>query len=326
MGKDAEPEKSLSELSRDALEQYASELGLDVPKRCPKADLLRVIRQRRELLLELDREALLDIVVWARIPVRKSASKESLAKLIATIETTRYEGLSHRGLEALARLRGLNVSGNEQDETLRKRLRRSAGVLGGLRAKRRELVQWAIDKAISDGDEEPEEYQFLPEDEEAAGIPTRSLGQPQGVVGSIAGRLRNVADDYIAEKLDEIERRIDEKLDEIDARLNEWRDREVANRLRIIKITLVASVVVALLSLGYKYISTRVATESPATQPAAGVLRDSRLCEGRRVTKRPVADRGVRSDLNSSLRRLVGPVWTIRSLEPCPYASDPFRA
>lgn len=317
MGKESNPsEQTLADLSSDALAQYAAELGLDVPKRCPKADLLRMIRQRRELLIELDRQALLDIVVWARIPVRKSASKESLAKLIATIETTRYEGLSHRGLIALAKLRGLPVSGDERDEIIRKRLRRSAGILGGLRAKRRELLNWAVEKVIPDEQDEPGEYQFLPEDTEEGNVPARSLGQPQGVVGSIAGRLRNVADDYIAEKLDEIERRIDEKLDEIDARLNEWRDREVANRLRIIKITLVASVVVALLSLGYKYVSTRVTPDSPATQPATGVMRQGSPVGGDRAAKRPVVGRGVRNDAGSAWRPLTRPPSVLSSLEP----------
>ena len=58
--------------------------------------------------------------------------------------------------------------------------------------------------------------------------------------------------------MQEIEDRIDYKLDEIDRRLAEWRNRELANRLRIIKITLVVSVVIALLSLLYTYLRARL--------------------------------------------------------------------
>ncbi len=54
--------------------------------------------------------------------------------------------------------------------------------------------------------------------------------------------------------MEEIETRIDYKLDEIDERLAEWRNRELANRLRMIKITLIFSVVIALLSFLYTYV------------------------------------------------------------------------
>jgi hypothetical protein len=43
-------------------------------------------------------------------------------------------------------------------------------------------------------------------------------------------------------------------LDEIDRRLAEWRDKEIANRIRILKITLWASVIVGVLSLIYSYV------------------------------------------------------------------------
>ena len=78
--------------------------------------------------------------------------------------------------------------------------------------------------------------------------------EERGLVGGLAGKLRGAADDYVAVKLDEIEQRIDRKLDQIDRRLAEWRDREIANRLRIIKITLAASVIVALISVLYAWL------------------------------------------------------------------------
>ncbi len=80
---------------------------------------------------------------------------------------------------------------------------------------------------------------------------------------SAAERLRGAADSYIAAKLDEIEARVDAKLDEIEQRidhkmlelhrqLRQARDRELRHRLRLLKITLVFTVLVAALSLGYK--------------------------------------------------------------------------
>jgi len=72
--------------------------------------------------------------------------------------------------------------------------------------------------------------------------------------GGIAGRLKKSADSYVNQKLDEIEARIDRKLDEIDRRQGDWRDKEIANRIRILKITLWASVIVGVVSLIYSYI------------------------------------------------------------------------
>jgi len=81
-----------------------------------------------------------------------------------------------------------------------------------------------------------------------------------------AERLRGAADSYIAAKLDEIEARVDAKLDQLEARLDakvvelhrqlrEMRDRELRHRLRLLKITLIFTVLVALLSLVYKWLS-----------------------------------------------------------------------
>ncbi|MDB5325304.1 MAG: hypothetical protein JWM57_873, partial [Phycisphaerales bacterium] len=75
-----------------------------------------------------------------------------------------------------------------------------------------------------------------------------------GFFGGIANRVKRQADSYVNQKLDEIEARIDRKLDEIDRRLAEWRDKEIANRIRILKITLWVSVVVAVISLIYSYV------------------------------------------------------------------------
>jgi hypothetical protein len=57
----------------------------------------------------------------------------------------------------------------------------------------------------------------MPEDKNAVSL--REQIADEGVVGGIARRIRGAADDYVHEKLDEIEQRIDRKLDEIDRRM-----------------------------------------------------------------------------------------------------------
>jgi hypothetical protein len=107
------------------------------------------------------------------------------------------------------------------------------------------------------------EYQFLPP---AGGEPSGGVAQPtatlkqeieeSGLFAGITSRLKKNADQYLNQKLDEIEARIDRKLDDIDRRLAEWRDKEIANRIRILKITLWASVIVGIVSLIYEYVMT----------------------------------------------------------------------
>ena len=271
--KTTQPAPSLSELPDDELLKYAGDLGLDLEDGVPRGELLRVIRRRQELLLELDREAMLDLVVWARRPVRRSASKEVLARQIALVPVGRLEGLSDRGLEVLARLRGLQPADGEPRSRLEQRVKHTEGWRARIRRTRRALMGSLIARAVEpDG---ADEYRFLPEEE---GPSLRQQIESEGVVGGIARKLRGVADDYVREKLDEIELRIDGKLDEIDQRLGEWRDREVSNRLRILKLTLVFSILVALISLGYDCLSSRVvpAAESPVNGSAreTSVVRD----------------------------------------------------
>lgn len=304
MAKDRQnAEKRLADLPMDELRGYAAELGLDAAARTLHADLLRFVRQRRELLLELDREALLDVVVWARRPVRKSVGKEHLAKLIAGVDQMRFDGLSHRGLVALARLRGVEATDDDADDVIISRMRKREGFWTGVKRKRRRLVGWAMERIIEGDVGDQTEYQFLPEDPSIREPRLRDEVESRGVVAGIAGRLRNAADDYVAEKLDEIEIRIDQKLDEIDARLAEWRDREVANRLRIIKITLAASLVVALLSLGYKYAHSRMSGGAPTSQPAqaqTSVVEPDPGAAGRATHRcRPVSRRISRSRLRT---------------------------
>ncbi len=245
---------SLSQLPLDELKAYAKKLGVEYSRDAPQGELLRLIRARREVLLELDRQALIDICVWARRPVQQSAGKEELAEEIATIHKMRFEGLSDQGVYALCRLNQLTVAPADQRRNMIKALKKAESFGKYLKRKRRRLVGSLIDKLISTPSATAEgnkaEYRFLPEDDR----PLKQRIEEEGVVSGLTRKIKGVADDYVRQKLDEIEKRIDRKLDEIDVRLSEWRDREIRNRLRIIKITLIASIIVVLLSLGYDYL------------------------------------------------------------------------
>src|SRR5262249_37570187 len=161
---------------------------------------------------------LLDIVVWARRPVRVSASKEQLAKEIASIRRMRIDGLSHRGALALARLRGVSVREEQSIEEIEKAMRAHESLWDKLHRRRRRVIGYIISRVV-DGSSKKGEYKFLPEDKAIAPPSLKEQISEEGVVGGIARRLRGVADDYVREKLDEIEQRIDQKLDEIDQRL-----------------------------------------------------------------------------------------------------------
>jgi len=269
--------RTLSDMPDDELRHYGRELGLDIARSVPRGELIRRLRERQELLLQLDRDALLDVVVWARRPVRESASKEVLAREIASIERGGYEKLSLRGLRALAALRGVPSGDADTVEALAGRIRKAEGVRQRFSRWRRKMVGTALSNLIEGEAKSDGPYQFLPEDEASRKVSLKHEIQDRGIMGGLASRLRGAADDYLREKMDEIERRIDSKLDEIDQRLGEWRDQEVANRLRIIKITLAASVLFAILSLGYHLVTrpsggptTRPAT---ATQPSGSSAR-----------------------------------------------------
>ena len=244
---------SLSELPPDELIRYGRSLGLSLPEDTAHGESLRLVRARQELLLELDRDAMLDVVIWLRVPVRRSVSKEKLAESISNHNVVRFTGLSDRGLETLARLSGVEPLGGEMRPALERRLRKAGGLGARVRRAQRRVVGSIVSKLVlPSAPSKQNAYQFLP-DQEATPSLKEEIEQT-GLVGGVARKLRGVADDYVKEKLDDIERRIDRKLDEIDGRLGEWRDREMTHRLRIIKITLLASILVAILSLLYDYL------------------------------------------------------------------------
>jgi len=183
------------------------------------------------------------------------------------VKSMRFEGLPQRGLSILAKLRGARVSGDEPVPILVRKLKKQEGFFSRLNRKRRAMLGSIVSNMLGEDDRDTD-YQYLPPQPGAGSSPGVSAApsagdasikdeiEESGLFGGLANRVKKTADSYINQKLDEIEARIDRKLDEIDRRLAEWRDKEIANRIRILKITLWASVIVGAFSLIYSYIVT----------------------------------------------------------------------
>jgi hypothetical protein len=192
-----------------------------------------------------------------------------MARRIVAVRKWNYHRLSHKALLSLALLRDLPVRQDASAAEILKALRSGESLRQRLRRKRRSLVASLIGKVMG---LPAARVRPAANPAQPAAAPAPNLKEQiveRGVVRGLATTIRGVTDDYIRQKLDEIEQRIDRKLDEIDQRLKEWRDREIANRLRIIKITLVASIVVAILSFGYGWVQSHVARRAPGGTPAA---------------------------------------------------------
>ncbi len=260
------PARQLSDIPRDELHHLAEMFGLDPTHHASRQSLVAALHDRRQMIAGLDRDAMMDVIRWGRRPVTINASKEHLAQEIVRINSMRFSGLSHRGLVALARLRGVNVESADGVPTLVKKLKKQEGFFSRLSRKRRSFIGSIVSNML--GDESEADYQHLPPSSGNASSTTtpppnapRSASikheiEDAGLFGGIAGRIKRSADSYVNQKLDEIESRIDRKLDEIDRRLAEWRDKEIANRLRILKFTLWATVIVSGVSLIILYIKT----------------------------------------------------------------------
>jgi hypothetical protein len=136
------------------------------------------------------------------------------------------------------------------------------GLLSQIREAGREVAAIARGKPIDSLD--------APDEEPGAQAPADETPDKSNwrisMLHAAAERMRGAADNYIAAKLDEIEARVDTKLDHVEQRidakmielhrqLRKMRDRELRHRLRLLKITLIVTVLVALLSLGYKLLA-----------------------------------------------------------------------
>jgi hypothetical protein len=258
------PPTQLAELPRDELNNLAEGLGLDATRFRTQQILVAAIHERRQLIASLDRQAMLDVVRWGRRPVTINAGKEQIAQEIARIRTMKFAGLTHKGLVALAKLRGVDADEGDPTPLLVRNLRKKEGFFSRLNRRRRAFLGGMVASIVGENDS-THDYRFLPEpgSDEAGASPAQSSSirdeiEESGLFGGISNRLKKSADVYLNQKLDEIENRIDRKLDEIDRRLAEWRDKEIANRIKILKITLWASVIVGIVSLIYAYITEYV--------------------------------------------------------------------
>ena len=233
-----------------------------------RGEMLRLIRERQALLVGLDREAMLDIVVWARRPVRKSAGKEELAREIASIKRVDFAGLSDRGLVGPGPPpRPAGGRAMTRGPLIERSHSRPRALVGSCHPQAAAGYGLADQPDVARGGGRSVGSLSFPARGRRSLRRSRNVSAIKASSAGSPGRIRGVADDYVREKLDEIEARIDQKLDEIDQRLAEWRDREIANRLRIIKITLIASILVALLSYGYTLLEDARLTPGIFTTP-----------------------------------------------------------
>jgi hypothetical protein len=260
---EAEAPPELLALPADELRALLERFGLDPADYPTPRHQALAVAQRRALIATLERPVLLELIRWTRRPVPADASEELLAQEVARCRSMRFEGLSPEALRVLALLRGVELRDTDDAERIARRLRKQEGFFARMARKRRRWVGSMVSSML--GETEPEgqtEYQFLPPTGGGPAPPPEASLEDEieeaGLLGGLAGRIKRSADNYLKVKLDEIEARIDKKLDDIDRRLAEWRDKEVANRLRIIRITLWASVIVAAVSLLYQFIKIYV--------------------------------------------------------------------
>src|SRR5690349_10000288 len=73
------PSRQMTEMPREELEHLAEEFGLDPTAFPHRQHLVAAIRDRRQMIAAMDREAMLDVVRWGRRPVTANASKEQVA-------------------------------------------------------------------------------------------------------------------------------------------------------------------------------------------------------------------------------------------------------
>ena len=145
-------------------------------------------------------------------------------------------------------------------------VRRGRSVLSGVLRQVGHVGRDVLSVTLGRWLEEPEDTVESPLTPPPGAPPADQLTKRVTLLHDVAEKLRGAADSYIAAKLDELEARVDEKLDHIERRIDdkmvqlhaqlaEMRDRELRHRLRLLKITLIFAVLVALLSLGYKWLS-----------------------------------------------------------------------
>src|SRR4051812_17082348 len=155
------PARQLHELPKDELKTLAEEFGLDPGRFQSTQHLVAAVHERRQLIAAMDREAMLDVIKWARRPVPLNASKEQLAQEIVRIRSMRFSGLSQRGLMVLGKLRSVGVNEADAMPILVKKLKKQEGFFKRLNRKRRSMLGTLVSSILGE-DEKSTDYQFLP--------------------------------------------------------------------------------------------------------------------------------------------------------------------
>ncbi len=227
------------------LRHHAVRLGIDEVDKLSAEELAEALDDRLQLVEQIGRQPLADILLWADERVDDDESVHELAARVLRLRSSHYDGLSRNCLEALAHLHGVHIKDDDDAQRLRDRLEHRGGLGGRIRRARRKALSYLIGKIVGETEQDVAE--------EPRPRATDQVKR-KGLVQGLSSYVRGSVDDYVAEKLDEIEKRIDRKLEDIDRQMDQWRRREVMHRLRIIRITLMATLVVAILSLLYEIV------------------------------------------------------------------------
>jgi hypothetical protein len=181
---------------------------------------------------------------------------------IETSPQSQLDDRRPRSLDAVRKAPPAAADDATLDDPRRHRFAR--GLFGNLRRIGAEAVSITLGRLVRDSDRTGQE-QADTGAESPPGAPSATV-RKLGMLHGVTERLRGAADSFVAAKLDEIEARVDVKLDDIEGRidhklvqihkqLGELRDREIRHRLRLLKLTLIFTVLVGLLSLGYKWLT-----------------------------------------------------------------------
>ncbi|HUW55106.1 MAG TPA: hypothetical protein VMZ92_00575 [Planctomycetota bacterium] len=236
--------RTLEELSDVELRGVAEDIGFEVGRKESRTDVIARIRERRRVINEVSREEFARILRWAGEEVKDFHAKDLLVRRFYRVNFRRTEGLSEDDLRIVARLHGLEFTDDTPPEEIAQKVEATAKRWTNVLKRASGRVVGYIAKKVAGADDDE---MTPPEEEEKAVSASLRKG--------FKAALRFSMDDYIKEKLDEIEARIDRKLDELDRKMDDWRTREVRHRLRIIKYTIIATVVVAVISILYKLLS-----------------------------------------------------------------------
>jgi hypothetical protein len=255
----------LSDVPEKQLDQIGSDLGLTRDEFADKSAFIAAILDRRQLIGTLDRNVLLELLTWSGQSAPAGASREQITAEVIKNKSMRFASLSLPALVTLARLRGLEIDDTADVEQAISVLKSKEGFWDKLARKRRALVGKWVSKMIGDvggiNTAEPSASKDAAAKKPDASPREKPIDheiEDSGLLAGLTSRVKRTADQYLNQKLDEIEARIDRKLDEIDQKLSQWRDKEIANRVRIFKISLWVTVAVGAATLLISYLSVYI--------------------------------------------------------------------